>query len=1301
MPHVSQTLSARRVLDRRVLDHCSWHVNSTRCVGEIMTKLRFCLISLFALLCALTAMAQIQNGQFAGTVTDPSGAAVPNAKITMTNAATGLSVTATSNATGAYQVAELPPGTYKVTIEAAGFKTYSDSGVTLNAGSTTHVDAKMTLGQTREVVEVTGEASQVNTEEAKLATTISTTQIENLPLNGRNVYDLMQLAPGAVNVMGVDFENGHNTVVNGLREDFNGFLINGVANKGLSGGVNNTPIEDTVQEFQQLQLNMSAQYGNSAGSVNNLVTKSGTNSYHGSVWEYIRNDKFDANDYFLNATTPITPREPLRFNQFGGTLGGAIVKDKLFFFGSYQGDRFTSSGTPQTTVVESPEWRQAVITGQPNSVAALLYQNFTPSIPGSMLKTLDTYAPATCNITDPTCAPANYVPSSVVPYGTPIYSKWLCPDNSTAVMSGKMQTMLGVNANDIAIMNYQGCSATPAANPNGFANRGAAFINSSTAIFNSQTQSLGNLFNGNEASARLDYNWNANNRTFAQFNWFHSTDAFGPCNSPCSRGFSNPSRSFFPNGQLSYVHTFSGTVVNEFRVGYTQNNTGIQTNHPGVPSIYFDDGTVGFGSYSGYPQFFKEHDYSYGDMLSISHGKHNIKVGVDFKRNLENSEFNVARPSYEMKDPIFFSADAPSEEVAGVDPGFVTNSPAQLATNIRHWRNVEFGTYFQDDWKASRRLTLNLGLRYDLFTRHTELNNLATTFDLGPGVGIANQVASANVPVGATEPGGAVCNPSNANTVILAGVCGPGGFAASPNLGKGDHTDFGPRVGFAYDVFGDGKTSLRGGFGVSYESTLYNPLSNSRWDPPYYSFNLATGLLNGGNETLIYGPSTCTSTACSPSGATPTFSGPGTNPNQGTGAQAAGNIGGWASFNPDTAYLTGIVLPQGIKDPYVYNDFFSVQREIMPKTVLEVDYVGTISHKLFRAQDINRQAGGGLPQGACVTDNLGRNLCSLETAINSSGRPNGNYGILRNWQNAVNSAYNGLQASLKRQMGGGLLFNVSYTYSHSIDEGSTWHSGATTASGGAGGDGYSTDQALPGLDRGNSVFDIRHRLVLNYVYLLPGKSLHGVAGAALGGWQYSGIWAMQTGAHWSPYSAEAAALGEVSSPSTSCTVADVSSGNCANFGGDFNLDGGKNDRPNSSIAQFGGESRKTWATGWCPAGATPFINAAGGGCGTAAVQSGLPVLSAPCLACTGNLGRNQFLGPGQFYADMTLGKTFNLTERMHLKFEWQAFNVFNRANFLLAVAGGGAANHVSAGNFGQAAGTLNPRQMQFDLKLSF
>src|SRR5579872_4285535 len=661
-----------------------------------MTKLRFFLVSLFVLLFAVAAMAQIQNGQFAGTVTDPSGAAVANAKVTITNQGTGLSVNATSNAAGAYQVSELPPGAYKITIEAAGFKTFSDVGVTLNAGSTAHVDAKMTLGQTREVVEVTGEASQVNTEEAKLATTVSTTQIENLPLNGRNVYDLMQLSPGAVNVNGVDFEGGHGTVVNGLREDFNGFLINGVANKGLSGGVNNTPIEDTVQEFQQLQLNMSAQYGNSAGSVNNLVTKSGTNSYHGSVWEYVRNDKFDANYYFLNATDPVTPKPPVRFNQFGGTFGGAIIKDKLFFFGSYQGDRFKSAGTPENILVESPQWAQAVIAGQPNSVAALLYKNFKPSVAGSQVADLNCYFGGI----DSTCNPNNVTPVAADLSGR------LCDISypaGTPPIGNRLLPIFGVTAGEIAEMQTMGCGNTPAAPFIGTVGDRStltspgntmAVQNSSVAVFGTQTQSIGNLFNGNEASARLDYNFNANNRTFAQFNWFKSTDTFGPCIADCARGFYNPSRSYFPNGQFSYVHTFSGSVVNEFKAGYTQNNLGIVTQYPGVPQAYFDDGTAGFGSYAGYPQFFKEHDYSYGDMVSISHGKHSIKAGVDFKRNIENSEFNVARPSYEMFDPIFFAADAPAEQVAGVDPGFVGNSPAQLATNIRHWRNLEFGTYF-------------------------------------------------------------------------------------------------------------------------------------------------------------------------------------------------------------------------------------------------------------------------------------------------------------------------------------------------------------------------------------------------------------------------------------------------------------------------------------------------------------------------------------------------------------------------------------------------------------------------------
>ena len=206
------------------------------------------------------------------------------------------------------------------------------------------------------------------------------------------------------------------------------------------------------------------------------------------------------------------------------------------------------------------------------------------------------------------------------------------------------------------------------------------------------------------------------------------------------------------------MHTFSPTILNEFRVGYLQNNTGIITGQPGVPALGFTDGTAFFGSYNGYPQQFKENIYTYSDMVSISHGNHNMKAGVDFRRNIENSEFNIARPSYYFYDQVFFAADAPYEQVAGVDPGICTapcpvssynpNPQAQLSDNFRHWRNLEFGAYFQDDWKITKRLTLNLGLRYDLFQRHHEENNLATTFIVGPGSNLVDQIRNANVPAG-------------------------------------------------------------------------------------------------------------------------------------------------------------------------------------------------------------------------------------------------------------------------------------------------------------------------------------------------------------------------------------------------------------------------------------------------------------------------------------------------------------------------------------------------------------------------
>jgi hypothetical protein len=282
---------------------------------------------------------------------------------------------------------------------------------------------------------------------------------------------------------------------------------------------------------------------------------------------------------------------------------------------------------------------------------------------------------------------------------------------------------------------------------------------------------------------------------------------------------------------------------------------------------------------------------------------------------------------------------------------------------------------------------------------------------------------------------------------------------------------------------------------------------------------------------------------------------------------------------------------------------------------------------------------------------------------------------------------------LKKQASHGITFNLNYTLGHAIDGGSTWHSGSTSSNGAGAGEGYTTDVTMPQLDRGNAIFDIRQRLVANYVWELPWfKEQHGVIGHILGGWQYNGIISWQTGAHWEPWTFTNGGSPQgtiINSAGTECTQNDINAGDCRNTGGDYNLDGVRNDRPNVAAKNFN-PGHDGWANGW---GSDYTFK------GNGSSPNGF--FSSPCLGCVGNMGRNTFVGPSFTSWETSLFKNIKITERVNMQFRAEAFNILNHTNFQLPGAGGATNMRTNSGSFGQAGGTFNPRNLQFGLKIRF
>lgn len=648
-----------------------------------------------ALVCSLLlapsyAHAQSADATLTGTVKDTSGAVIPGATITARHVATNDTRTTTSGPEGHYRLTNLPRGNYDVKAEIQGFQPINQTGVLLTVGDTVRLDFALTVGGLNETVSVVSQASLINTEEGRISALVDEKRVSELPLNGRNVLQLIELQAGATgnpgNVVLGGSAGGNSAFVNGQRNRANNFLLDGTDNNDqfTAGRVAVNPNVDMVQEFRVSSNNFSAEFGRNSASVVNIVTKAGTNSFHGTAFEFLRNDALDARTVFAGADV-----DPLDFHQFGGTVGGPVIKNKTFFFGAYEGLR-VERGVTLVRTVETPEYRQMVAQRFPNSIANFLFQNFPSPSPTSNIR--DTGRPVAGLQTESAA-------------------------NNPGVTTNPNYATAGSLYNN-----------TLQTTPDGIPDIGTANIPVTETI------------NGDQLNIRIDHDMNANARLLGRFLWDDRTSD-DMQTIPRSVGFNQPVDEKGRNLTLGYTHILSSAMVNEARFGYSYRKRGLLANNEGVPNVSFTDGVVAFGNLPTNPAFFEQKTFHWVDTVSWNKGNHGIKFGGEVRHIRDNSDFAVRRGGYQFINIHDFAMDEPQQvTIMGINPGTGLIEP-----NIRNFRFWETGFFVQDDWKLLPNLTLNLGARHEWYGRPSEENDLLTNLVLGPGADIFEQIANGAV----------------------------------------------------------------------------------------------------------------------------------------------------------------------------------------------------------------------------------------------------------------------------------------------------------------------------------------------------------------------------------------------------------------------------------------------------------------------------------------------------------------------------------------------------------------------------
>jgi Carboxypeptidase regulatory-like domain len=1292
--------------------------------GASMRSLR--VLALIAVLsCAsILTWAQTATTSLHGTVADAKGGVLQDATVTIMNPETGYSHSTKTDSQGVYQFLQVVPGTYTVAADAPGFATIKQERVQLLVSVPATLNLTMQVQGTAVTIEVSGEGERVNTTDASIGNAFGNRQILELPFEGRNPVEILSLQPGVTYTGNLDANNTDRNVdsragaVNGSRGDQANITLDGVDNNdqnngfAFKGALRATL--DSVEEFRVTTANSNADSGRSSGAQINMVTKSGTNRWHGSAYEYNRSNVGQANDWFNKSAQISTglPNKPghLTRNTFGASLGGPIKKDRLFFFANWEAQR-TSETQQVTRVVPSDDLRNGIVryicdSTDPNCTTS------NPNVPvvSTPAGLLVTMSPATLAMIDPNCTASGTCPLG--PGANPaiqqiftLYPHANCPS-------------CGNGNNSADGLNFQGFTFA-GANP----------------------QRL------NTYIVKLDYNIssNGNHRLFVRGNLQDDHVSFPPQFPGLTPNLSDA----VPNKGIAagYVATLSSTVINNFRYGFVRealSEIGAGTKD------YIDlrglDTTRGDENHS-FVVAVPVHNFV--DDLSWTKGTHTIQVGANFRmigdiRNSTLSSFSRGQTNASWLDTASIantgnSLDPAAFGLPAVDSSFQTSYDYPVAAltglivevdkrynsdihgntfpdgtpNQRHFVSHEFETYIQDAWRIKPNLTFTYGLRWTLLQPPYEKNGV----QVAPTISLDNWFKQRALTQALGQP---------FNQLIDFGLSGQANGKA-PYWGY-DYKDFAPRLAIAWspNLGGVGKTSIRAGAGMYYDH--FGEGTVNTFDRRG-SFGLSTLLTNpGGQQTVDSAPRM-------------TVNGLYTLPPQIT-TPCGSSCGPLPLEFPATNFATQWGLDDKLRTPYSYVFNVSFERELPHNFVISLSYVGRLSRRLLQEEDlaqprdirdpqsntdyyqavrlldnavlagtpesdvapipywenifgatssaanggISNQCASGIPASPTATQNLYDLMaCGLvhnETTFQQiidgvAGLPcnpgcptlDGHTGptqylapqfsSLYAWRSIGNASYNAGQFLLSRHMKG-LQFDFNYTWSKSIDMGSdTEQIGNGIFLGGPPAGDQIFNAWNPKLNRAISTFDTTHQINANWVAELPfgrGRRFAGSTGrlveALIGGWDWTGLY------RW-----------------TSGFPVSISNGSA-------------------------------WATNWELAGyATQIGPQPKTGVN---VVNGVPnIFTAPDIALQsyrqdfpGEVGvRNSIRGPGYFGVDMGLNKTFRITENHQVRFSWETFNVFNSVRFDSLTASTAIDTSTTFGNFTK---TLTvPRVMQFALRYSF